>query len=105
MFLRRMTLWRTTVGSREDAEAMARRLVESRAAACCHVWPISSTYEWDDKIAAEGEFLVEARGRGWSNRLGKAMLDGHPYKVPLVERVGPVFVNGAYAGWAKGRMD
>ena len=41
----------TTVPSREDAERIARLLVEQRLAACVQVLgPISSTYRWKGQV-------------------------------------------------------
>lgn len=101
-----MTLMRTTVAAQKDAEEMAARLVDAGHAACVHVQPIASTYFWDGARRTEKEWLVEARTQGlavgqaaW--RLRKAMREGHPYDVPMIEAV-QVRGESAYARWARG---
>lgn len=97
-----MCLVRTTVELEEQARALARRLVETKAAACVHVQRIQSTYMWEGKLVESGEWLVEARTpAAMGEACWVAMSDKHPYKVPLVEMVAETRVNGAYARWVQ----
>ena len=102
----RALLMRTTLAKRSDAEGLARRLVEARLAACVHVTETTSVYRWDGAVQTEPEFVVEARTRPRLRaRLEAAMLDGHPYKVPMVEVVGAYgWLSGAYARWFRGEL-
>ncbi len=55
----------TTVETREDAERIAKAMVESRLAACAQVaGPITSTYWWKGRIedATEWQCLLKTRG-------------------------------------------
>ena len=99
-------LVRTTVGTRADAERLARRLVEGRLAACVHIVETSSVYRWDGVVRQETEFLVEARTtlrrRG---AVEDAMLQGHPYETPLVESLhGSAVRPAAYAAWMQAEV-
>jgi periplasmic divalent cation tolerance protein len=103
---RRAVLVRTTVGTRPQAEALARRLVEDRLAACVHVSEVASTYRWDGRVRQETEYLVEARtlpGRP-TGATAKAILRGHPYEEPLVEVMSPTAVNARYGDWMRGEV-
>lgn len=100
-----LCLVRTTLGHREQAEALAQRLVDERLAACVHVTEVSSVYRWNGQRSQETEFIIEGRttqhGRG---RLVAAMLAGHPYEVPLVESWPVAAVPASYLKWAKGQV-
>lgn len=97
-----MALVRTTVGSEDQAKALARRLVEKRLACCAHVHRIESFYEWDGKLQADGEWLVELRvPQALAEEAWVAVAQEHPYDTPLAELVPETRVNGKYAQWAQ----
>jgi len=48
----------TSVGSRDEADRMARALVEQRLAACAQISAIDSYYVWADALHHDGEFRV-----------------------------------------------
>lgn len=100
-----LCLVRTTVGKRADAESLARRLVESRLAGCAHVSEVGSVYRWEGAVRQETEFLVEARTTiGGRAALARAMEQGHPYAVPLVESIAVAQVPAKYAAWLRGEV-
>jgi len=97
-----MSLVRTTVGTRDAADTLARQLVNQGLAACCHVSEVRSTYKWKGALAEEAEWLVEARAletRAMAVR--EAMLADHPYEVPLVETLTVTGVPKEYLDWAR----
>lgn len=98
-------LVRTTLPTRREAEALARRLVDQRVAACVHVSEIASVYRWEGKVSQETEFLVEARTTTRRRaEVAQAMLAGHPYKVPLVEAMAASLVPAGYMAWMQGEV-
>lgn len=97
----RMALVRTTLPAEAAARALAEALVADGLAACVHVAPLRSTYQWKGRREEAEEWLVEARAlprRAAAVR--RRMLEGHPYEVPLVETV-KSSVNDGYAAWAR----
>jgi periplasmic divalent cation tolerance protein len=48
----------TTVANKEQAEKLARSVLEARLAACVQVQEITSYYWWDEKINRDGEQLL-----------------------------------------------
>jgi periplasmic divalent cation tolerance protein len=49
----------TTAGSEEEAQKIARHLVESRLAACVNIVPhIESVYRWEGKVESAQEWLL-----------------------------------------------
>jgi periplasmic divalent cation tolerance protein len=83
------------------AEALARRLVERRLAACVQVVPgVVSTYRWEGAIERSDEVLLLAKT--WDDRLDAltAELGGrHPYAVPEIMAVPAAGGLAAYLDW------
>jgi periplasmic divalent cation tolerance protein len=74
----------TTAGSREEAQMIARALVERRLAACVNIIPrIQSIYRWKDKVDEAEEWLlvIKTTTAGFA-RLRTAIAELHSYEVP-----------------------
>ena len=91
----------TTTGNQDDAQTIARALVERRLAACVQiVGPITSVYRWQGKIetAQEWECLVKSR-RELYEPIERAIRELHPYQVPEILAL-PIVAGGqAYLDW------
>jgi periplasmic divalent cation tolerance protein len=97
-----MALVRTTVDSRDAADALARQLVNGGLAACVHVQEVRSTYRWQGKVEEQAEWLVEARALdSRAVAVREAMLADHPYEVPMVETLVSTGLSKAYLDWAR----
>jgi len=74
----------STVGSAEDAERLARALVERRLAACVNVVPgVVSHYRWKGELQRDEERLLVIKTR--AERIGalrEALRELHPYELP-----------------------
>ena len=91
----------TTTERREDAERIARRLVDERLAACVQVFgPITSVYRWKGAVETAVEWQCRAKSRAdWYERLEAAIRQAHPYEVPEILAL-PVLHGGAdYLRW------
>lgn len=97
-----LALVRTTVESEEDAKRLAGALIGDRQAACVHIHAIRSWYEWEGAVEEAGEWLVEARvPQDGVDEAWAAILDAHPYDLPMVEVVEDVKTTAKYAAWAR----
>lgn len=90
----------TTCESAEDAQTLARTLLEKRLAACIQVSQVNSFYEWKGQVQTDPEYLLLIKSktdRYWE--LEQALVDVHPYEVPEIVQL-PI-QNGlsAYLGW------
>ncbi len=97
----------TTVERREDAERIARELVQRRLAACVQVvGPIASTYRWRDKIETAQEWQCWAKSRGnLYDEIERSIRELHPYEVPEILAV-PVLAGGAdYLAWLDAEVE
>jgi periplasmic divalent cation tolerance protein len=74
----------STVASAEDAERIARALVEGGLAACVNVVPeVTSIYRWKGSVEREEErLLVIKTTRDRFEALRLALVQLHPYEVP-----------------------
>ncbi|NPV05288.1 MAG: divalent-cation tolerance protein CutA [Syntrophaceae bacterium] len=76
----------TTAPSREEAERIARSLVERRLAACVQVaGPIESHYRWKGTLERSTEWLclIKTRRANYA-AVEAAIRAGHPYEVPEI---------------------
>ncbi len=76
----------TTTEEREDAERMARVLVEKRLAGCVQiVGPMSSTYWWKGNVEVAEEWLcIIKSSRRLYNKLEETIKEVHPYETPEI---------------------
>jgi periplasmic divalent cation tolerance protein len=74
----------STVGNAQDAERIARALVERGLAACVNVVPgVVSVYRWKGQVEREGELLLVIKTRAERfDALREALVGLHPYEVP-----------------------
>ena len=83
------------------AEALARRLVEERLAACANLVPaVRSIYRWEGEVQDDAEFLLilktrEARVTALAARV-QAL---HPYDLPEVIALTASGGSAAYLDW------
>lgn len=74
----------STVARAEDAERIARELVERRLAACVNVVAaVSSVYRWKGKVESEEERLLLIKTRADRFEvLRETLVALHPYELP-----------------------
>lgn len=91
----------TAAASREEAERIARMLVEGRLAACVQVvGPIASTYRWQGAIETSQEWLCLAKSHGeLYEQIEKAIRGIHSYQVPEILAVPIAAGSSDYLGW------
>ena len=93
----------TTVGNREDADRLARGLIESRLAACVQIeGPVTSQYIWQNKAETAEEYrltvkFIPARAAAVETWLQ----EHHPYATPEWITVRAEHVAEKYLSWAR----
>ena len=91
-----------TFGSAEEAEAVAAELVEARLAACAQVWPIRSTYRWQDKIEQAEEHRLEAKTTAAVlPALEARVRERHSYDLPEIIALPVAHAGADYARWVR----
>lgn len=96
----------TTAAKREDAEKIARALVEKRLAGCVQVvGPAVSTYWWKGKVDMAEEWLCFIKSKSsLYGKIEKALKKIHPYETPEIIAI-PIFAGSKeYLDWLKNEL-
>ncbi len=94
----------TTAGSREEAEQIARALVEERLAACVNLLPgVTSVYRWRGEMETAEEVLLLIKTTAERlEELEAAVRRLHSYEVPELVVLRPEAMGKAYLEWLAG---
>ena len=96
----------TTFPKLEDAQAMARQLLENRLAACVQIQEgIHSIYRWEGEICQEREVLLSAKTvtGSWS-AISHFIKSHHPYDLPEVLAFIPEKYEEHYGKWIQAEV-
>jgi len=90
----------------EDAQAMARKLVENRLAACVQIQEgIHSIYHWDGKICEETEVRLSAKTVAYKwLEISNFIKSNHPYDLPEVLGFHPEKYEEQYGKWVQAEV-
>ncbi len=96
----------STCASVEEAERLARVLVERRLAACVNVLPgIRSVYRWKGEIASASEcLLVVKSSRELFDSLRAALEAAHSYELPEALALPVIDGSPAYLEWLNNNL-
>jgi len=91
----------TTTETKEDAQKIARYLVEQKLAACVQITgQIESTYRWKGKVENAQEWLCLIKTReDLFDKVETAIKKLHPYETPEIIAVPIVKGNKEYLNW------
>jgi periplasmic divalent cation tolerance protein len=96
----------TTVGSEEEAEAIAAALLERRLAACVQtVGPIVSRYRWQGKLEREREWqcLAKTEARLYEE-VEAAIRAAHSYEEPEIIAIPVLAGSRGYLDWVSANV-
>ena len=90
-----------TFPDQSTAEQISHQLVEEKLAACANIFPIKSTYWWENSVNSEDEWvaILKTTHALWPTVQDRAATL-HPYEVPCIIRY-QVEANEAYEEWVK----
>lgn len=91
----------STAGSIEQAQAIARALVEGRLAACVNILPgVQSVYHWQGSINQDAEVLLVIKSRAeLFHQLAAEIKRIHTYEVPEIIALPVTAGSEAYLDW------
>lgn len=97
----------STVARMEDAEHIARTLVQRRLAACVNIVPgLTSVYAWKGEVESDQELLLVIKTRRERlDALRQALLKIHPYEVPELIALPVEGGSEAYLKWIGDSVD
>jgi len=96
----------STCGSVEEAEKLARTMLERRLAACVSVVPkVTSYYHWQGNLETAQEYLLIVKSsRQQFPSLRGALEKAHSYEVPEVIALQVVDGSPDYLSWLAGEL-
>jgi len=91
----------TTTETKEQAQKIARSLVEQKLAACVQITgPIESTYRWKGKLETANEWLCLIKTRGnLFDKVQTAIKKLHPYETPEIVAIPIIKGSKEYINW------
>ncbi len=96
----------TTTEKKEDAERMAKALVEKRLAGCVQtVGPMTSTYWWKENMEKAEEWLCLIKSKkDLYEKLEKTIKEIHPYKTPEIIALPIITGSKDYMKWLNNEL-
>ncbi len=97
----------TTAGSQQEAQQIARTLVDGRLAACVNIIPqIQSIYRWQGKVedAQEWLLLIKTTDQAFE-RVRDAIGELHSYELPECISLSVEDGSAAYLNWISESVD
>ena len=96
----------TSLPSLEQAQTIARQLVENRLAACVQIQKgVNSIYRWDGKICEENEVLLSAKtSRALWEEIRGFIQNNHPYDLPEIIAFTPADYEQQYGQWVEAEI-
>ena len=95
-----------TCASAEEAERLARTLVDRRLAACVTVIsPVRSFYRWKGAVTDTAEWLLVIKtSRPLFERLRTVLESSHSYEMPEIVALPVVEGSANYLSWMEGEL-
>ena len=96
----------TTTETKEQAQTIARYLVEEKLAACVQILgPIGSTYRWKGKIETAEEWLCLIKTReNLYPEIEKAIISLHSYETPEIIAIPITKGSLVYINWLENEV-
>jgi periplasmic divalent cation tolerance protein len=90
----------TTVGQRDEADRLARALVELGLAACAQISAIDSYYAWEGSIQHDAEFrvLFKVAASAYDDA-ERAIRELHSYQLPAIHAIAVERAHEPYGAW------
>ncbi len=91
-----------TARDQDEAQKLARMLVEKKLVACANLFPMRSVYRWHEKVQEEYEFVIIAKTQAkLFDQVKEAVREMHSYDVPCIVALPHVDVDKPYADWIR----
>jgi periplasmic divalent cation tolerance protein len=96
----------STCGSSEEAERLARLLVDERLAGCVTVIaPVKSYYRWKGEVTEAAEWLLLIKtSQPLFTRLRSTLASAHSYEVPEIIALPVIEGSPDYLSWLDGEL-
>ena len=90
----------TTTATAEEAQSLARGIVEAGLGACVQIQPIQSIYRWQGRLCNEAEFRLSIKaGQAHYAALERFISAHHSYETPEIVQIPITAGSAAYLQW------
>lgn len=90
----------TTTASQQQAETLARQIVETRLGACVQIQSVKSFYQWQGALCAEPECRLSIKTRrDRYAALAQFISAQHPYDTPEIVQIPITAGSSDYLRW------
>lgn len=90
----------TTIDNRDQAQSLARKLLELRLVGCVQITSCESMYHWQGKIESSHEYLCLMKTRvDLFDDLQQVIEELHPYEIPEILVTSITAANVSYLAW------
>lgn len=95
-----MVLIYTTCKDIDEAKKIGKLIIEKHLAACVNVWPIGSTYFWQDKLTEDNEaaLLIKTNEPKIAD-IEEVLVKNHVYATPFIGSIDVKRLNREYKEW------
>ena len=97
----------TTTPNIEEAEDLAKKIIEAKLAACVQILPqMKSFYVWKGEVQSDSEYLLLIKTLAEKyDELEKFIQTHHSYEVPEIVALSAEKVSESYLNWAKNYLE
>ena len=90
----------TTHKNQAEAQKLTDHLLTSKLIACVNFSPITSQYNWKEKIETSNEVvaILKTRADNW-DKVKDYIEKNHPYETPCIIKLAEAEANESYASW------
>jgi periplasmic divalent cation tolerance protein len=93
---------KTTFESKKDAEAIAKKIIEAKLAACIQLSEVESYYKWNNKTENSHEYKLEIKTLSKNyKKLEKLIIKNHKYEIPEIVAIKIKKGSKKYLNWMK----
>lgn len=91
----------TTTDKKEEAEKIARALLDGKAAACIQILPpMESVYRWKNKVETSREWLCLIKSReDCYEKIERIIRENHSYEIPEIIAFPIISGSREYLAW------
>jgi periplasmic divalent cation tolerance protein len=90
----------------EEAEKLAKLIIEQKIGACVDFWPISSCYNWENKLQTVSQaMLMVTTFEKKLDAVNQIISDNHTYSIPLIAGVDVRRINHPYKEWMMNEIE
>ncbi len=96
----------TTCENEQEAERLAKLILDNRLGACVDYWAVNSMYHWEGELKKLSQIMIlittlESKLEDVNEIISK----NHTYSVPLIAGVDIRRMNRAYKTWMGGQIE